>query len=73
MVIEDLLSSARKVNINLVLSAQNATQGNIDINNTNFGAGIAFRAGNIHNSIAIIGEPDAKHLSGKGAMYFKCD
>lgn len=70
-VIEDILSRARKVKIHLVLAAQNASKGNIDIGNTNLGASIAFRCINRYDSEAIIGCSDATNLSGKGAMYFK--
>ena len=72
-VIEDLLARARKVNIHLVLSAQDTTQSSIEIKNTNLAAGIAFRCTNWHTSKAIIGDTVATELSGKGAMYFKCD
>ena len=72
-VIEDLLARARKVKIHLVLSAQDATQGGIDIKNTNLAAGIAFRCTSWHNSKAIIGDTVAVNLSGKGAMYFKSE
>ena len=72
-VIEDLLARARKVNIHLVLSAQDMTQSSIEIKNTNLAAGIAFRCTNWHTSKAIIGDTVATELSGKGAMYFKCD
>lgn len=72
-VIEDLLARARKVKIHLVLSAQDTTQGSIGIKNTNLAAGIAFRCTNWHTSKAIIGDTVATDLSGKGAMYLKCD
>ena len=72
-VIEDLLARARKVKIHLVLSAQDVTQGVIDIKNTNLAAGIAFRCTSWHNSKAIIGDTVAVNLSGKGAMYFKSE
>lgn len=72
-VIEDLLARARHVKIHFVLAAQDTTKGGIGIKNTNLAAGIAFRCTNWHTSKAIIGEPDAVHLSGRGSMYFRCD
>ena len=71
-IVEDILSRARKVKIHLVLTAQNASKGNIDIGNTNLGAGIAFRCMNQYDSRAIIGHPDATNLFGEGTMYFRC-
>lgn len=73
MVIEDLLSRARKVKIHLILVAQDTTQNGIGINNTNLAAGIAFKCTDWHTSKAIIGRPDATKLSGKGFMYFRCN
>ncbi len=72
-IIDDILARARKVKIHLVLAAQDATKDNIKIKNTNFGAAIAFKCMNVYASQAIIGEATATKLSGKGAMYFKCD
>lgn len=72
-IIEDLLERARKVKIHLVLAAQDATKGNIEIKNTNLAAGIAFKCTNWRASKAIIDDTAATELSGKGAMYFKCD
>lgn len=72
-ILEDLLARARKVKIHLVLAAQDATQNGIGIKRTNLAAGIAFRCTSWHNSSAIIGEPDAVNLSGKGSLYFRCD
>ena len=72
-IIEDILARARKVKIHLVLATQNASKGNIEIRNTNLGASIAFRCTNRYDSAAIIGSSDAVNLSGKGAMYFKCE
>lgn len=71
-IIEDILSRARKVKIHLVLTAQNASKGNIDIGNTNLGASIAFRCLNRYDSEAIIGCSDAVNLFGEGSMYFRC-
>ena len=72
-VITDLLARARKVKIHLILSAQDATQGGIEIKNTNLPAGIAFRCTSWTTSKAVIDAPDAAKLSGKGAMFFRCD
>lgn len=72
MLVADLLERARKVKIHLILATQDATQGNIAIKNTNFDAAIAFMCTNEHSSRAIINAPDARNLSEKGAMYFKC-
>lgn len=72
MMLADLLERARKVKIHLILAAQDATKGNIAIKNTNFDAAMAFMCTNEHDSKAIINAPDAKNLSEKGAMYFKC-
>lgn len=72
MIIEDILARARKVKIHLVLAAQNASKGNIEIGNTNLGASIAFRCINRYDSEAIIGCSDAVNLAGKGTMYFRC-
>jgi hypothetical protein len=72
MLVADLLERARKVKIHLILAAQDATQGNIAIKNTNFDAAIAFMCTNEYGSRAIINAPDARNLSEKGAMYFKC-
>lgn len=71
-IIGDLLERARKVKIHLVLAAQNASKGNIQIENTNLAAGMAFRCTNWHDSHAIIGTSDAVNLSGGGAMCFRC-
>ena len=70
-IIEDLLARARKVKIHLILAAQDTTKGDMGIKNTNLAAGIAFQCTNWYTSKAVIGEPDAVHLSGKGSMYFK--
>lgn len=72
MLVADLLERARKVKIHLILAAQDATQGNIAIKNINFDAAIAFMCTSEHGSRAIINAPDARNLSEKGAMYFKC-
>lgn len=72
MVIDDILARARKVKIHLVISAQNASKGNIDIGNTNLGASIVFRCTNRYDSEAIIGCSDAVHLFGKGTLLFTC-
>lgn len=71
--ITDLLERARKVKIHLILAAQDATKGNIEIKTTNLGAAIAFRCITPYDSRAIIGDSVATALSGKGSMYFKCD
>lgn len=68
-----MLARARKVKIHLILSAQDATQGGIEIKNTNLPAGIAFRCTSWPTSRAVIGAPDATKLSGKGAMLFRCE
>lgn len=73
MLITDLLERARKAKIHLILSAQDATKGNIGIKTTNIGAAIAFRCITSYDSKAIIGDSTAVNLSGKGSMYFKCD
>ncbi len=70
-IIEDILARARKIKIHLVLAAQNASKGNIQIENTNLAAGMAFRCTNWHDSYAIIGTSDAVNLSGQGAMCFR--
>ncbi len=72
-VITDLLARARKVKIHLILSAQDATQGGIEIKNTNLPAGIAFRCTSWPTSKAIIDGTEATKLSGKGAMLFRCE
>lgn len=72
-IIEDLLARARKVKIHLILAAQDTTQNGIGIKNINLAAGIAFQCTNWHTSKAVIGEPDAINLSGKGSMYFRHD
>lgn len=72
-IITDLLARARKVKIHLILSAQDATQGGIEIKNTNLPAGIAFRCTSWPTSRAVIDAPDATKLSGKGAMLFRCE
>lgn len=71
-ILTGLLERARKIKVHFVLAAQDATQGNIKIKNTNLSAGIAFRCENWHISKAIIGEPDAEKLNGVGSLYLKC-
>lgn len=73
MLITDLLERARKVKIHLLLAAQDAIKGNIEIKATNIGAAIAFKCITQHDSRAIIGDSAAVNLSSKGSMYFKCD
>lgn len=68
----DLLERARKIKIHLILTAQDASKGNIEIKMTNL-AGIAFRCTNPFDSRTIIDSPEARHLSGKGSMYFKSE
>ena len=72
-IIEDLLARARKVKIHLVLAAQDGTKGSMLIKNTNLATGIAFKCTNWSTSKAIIDDTVATELSGKGAMYFKCE
>ncbi len=69
--ITNILERARKVKIHLIITAQDASKGNIQIKNTNFGASIAFKCNNIFDSKAIIDAPDATNLYGKGAICFK--
>lgn len=71
-IIADILARARKVKIHLVLAAQNASKGNIKIENTNLAAGMAFRCTNWYDSCAIIGSSEAVNLYGQGTMYFRC-
>ncbi len=68
----DLLSRARKVKIHIILAAQDATKDNMKIKLTNLAAAIAFRCRSWRDSMAILDEPDAAKLSGKGSMYFQC-
>ena len=70
MLLTDLLERARKVKIHLILTAQDASKGNIAIKMTNL-AGIAFECTNPYDSRAIINSKEAMNLSGKGSMYFK--
>lgn len=72
MLLTDLLERARKVKIHLILTAQDASKGNIAIKMTNL-AGIAFRCTNPYDSRTIIDSTEARHLSGKGSMYFKSE
>lgn len=72
MLLADLLDRARKIKIHLILTAQDASKGNIAIKMTNL-AGIAFRCTNPYDSRTIIDSTEARHLSGKGSMYFKSD
>ena len=72
-IITDLLARARKVKIHLILSAQDTTQGGIEIKNTNLPAGIVFRCTSWPTSKTVIDASDATKLSGKGAMLFRCE
>ena len=73
LLLTDLLERARKTKIHLILAAQDSSKGNIAIKKTNFDAAIAFKCTNRYDSEAIINTPDARNLSGKGSMYFKCN
>jgi len=70
-IITSILELARKVKIHMVLAAQDCTKANIGIKVTNLAAAIAFRCTRQHDSMAILDAPDARHLTGKGSMYFK--
>ena len=72
LLLTDLLERTRKTKIHLILTAQDATKGNISIKMTNLAA-IAFKCTNRHDSQAILNATDAINLSGKGSMYFKND
>lgn len=72
MLLADLLERARKIKIHLILTAQDASKGNIAIKMTNL-AGIAFKCTNPYDSRTIINSTEAMHLSGKGSMYFKSE
>ena len=70
-IVSDLLSSARHVNIHLILAAQNPVKKYMKGNIANITARMAFRCAHYQNSIAILGEGGAEKLIGRGQMLFK--
>ncbi len=65
-----LLSSGRHAKIHIVLATQSTKIRNIGVDLGNITARMAFKCGNYHDSVAILGTSGAEKLSGNGNMLF---